>query len=136
MSLKIERAFKKAGIPEMPIVRRHILVNLAKVGADLDKLTSTEIGFIIKALHIGYHNAKGSQEADYMADMGCVWIGGEVQKLLPIEAIKSIRIIKESKPIEKKSIPSGWKYGVLPYGWDRVEYERKTRYKLDFTESC
>lgn len=93
-SLKIKRAFEKAQIPNMPMVRRHILENLEKVGADLDKLTSTELGYIIKALDVGYKDAKGRQEADYMADMGAVWIGGDVQKLIPIDALKAIEIKK------------------------------------------
>lgn len=70
--IKIKRAFEKAQIPDMPMVRRHILQNLEKVGADLNKLTSTELSYIIRALDIGYKDAKGRQEADYMADMGAV----------------------------------------------------------------
>lgn len=92
MNIKISRAFEKAGIPNMPMVRRHILDSLNKVGADLDKLSSREISYIIKGLHIGYHDAKSRQQADYMADMDCVWIGGEVQKLIPIPALKSLDI--------------------------------------------
>lgn len=117
MSIKITRAFEKAGIPNMPMVRRHILDNLEKVGADLDKPSSTEIGCIIKGLHIGYHDAKGRQHADYMADMGCVWIGGEVQKLIPIDALKSIDITEHYERINNQN----WKI---------------THYKMDFTERC
>lgn len=117
MNIKMERAFKKAGISEMPMVRRHIMDNLTKVGADLEKLSSTQIGDIIKALNIGYHDAKGHQEADYMSDMGCVWIGGDVQKIIPIDALKSIETNKH-------------------YERDGNINWQITNYKLDFTERC
>ena len=98
MSLKIERAFKKAGIPDMPMVRRHILENLKKVGANLDKLSSTEIGYIIKGLHIGFHDGKANAKAECLDD--CVWIGGDVQQLIPIAALQSIKVTKSTKPVE------------------------------------
>lgn len=100
MSIKIDRAFEKAGIPNMPMVRRHILDNLRKVGADLDKLTSTEIGFIIKGLHIGFHDAKNRQEADLMSDMDCVWVGADVQKLIPLEVLRQMTITDGKKEID------------------------------------
>lgn len=120
MSLKIERAFTKAGIPEMPMVRRHILANLNKVEADLDRLTSTEIAYIIKGLNIGYHDAKNSQKADYMDDMGCVWIGGNVQQLIPLAALQSIKVTKSTKPVE----------------WSPKMKWYITRYTMDYTETC
>lgn len=100
MSIKIDRAFEKAEIPDMPMVRRHILENLRKVGADLDKLTSTEIGFIIKGLNIGYHDAKNRQEADLMSDMDCVWVGADVQKLIPLEVLRQMAITDVKKEID------------------------------------
>ena len=100
MSIKIDRAFEKAGILNMPMVRRHILYNLRKVGADLDKLTSTEIGFIIKGLHIGFHDAKNRQEADLMSDMDCVWVGADVQKLIPLEVLRQMTITDGKKEID------------------------------------
>ncbi|RPD86289.1 hypothetical protein EGK75_09210 [Neisseria weixii] len=115
MSIKISRAFEKAGIPNMPMVRRHILDSLKKTGADLEKLSSTEISYIIKGLHIGYHDAKGSQQADYMADMDCVWIGGGVEKLIPIPALKSIETTVTYEKINNQN----WKV---------------THYKMDFAE--
>ena len=119
MTLKIERAFRKAGIPDMPMVRRHILSNLKKVNADLDRLTSTEIAYIIKGLDIGYKDAKNSQKADYMDDMGCVWIGGKVQQLIPIAALQSIKVTKSTKPVE-------WSSSLKWY---------ITRYTMDYTET-
>ena len=113
MTLKIERAFRKAGIPAMPMVRRHILSNLEKVNADLDRLTSTEIAYIIKGLDIGY-------KADYMDDMGCVWIGGKVQQLIPVAALQSIKVTKSTKPVE-------WSSSLKWY---------ITRYTMDYTETC
>lgn len=100
MSIKIDRAFEKAEIPDMPMVRRHILENLRKVGADLDKLTSTEIGFIIKGLNIGYRDAKNRQEADLMSDMDCVWVGADVQKLIPLEVLRQMTITDVKKEID------------------------------------
>ena len=100
MSIKIDRAFEKAGIPDMPMVRRHILDNLSKVEANLDKLTSTEIGFIIKGLNIGFHDAKNRQEADLMSDMDCVWVGADVQKLIPLEVLRQMTIMDGKKEIE------------------------------------
>lgn len=100
MSIKIDRAFEKAGIPDMPMVRRHILDNLRKVEANLDKLTSTEIGFIIKGLNIGFHDAKNRQEADLMSDMDCVWVGADVQKLIPLEVLRQMTIMDGKKEIE------------------------------------
>ena len=134
MSLKIERAFTKAGIPEMPMVRRHILANLRKVEADLDCLTSTEIAYIIKGLNIGYHDAKGNQKADYMADMDCVWIGGEVEKLLPIEVLKAITITETKTPVKR----TGQRVGHSPNCWmpeNDYEYKNEIHYKLEYTET-
>lgn len=92
MSIKFNRAWEKAGIPDMPMVRRHILQNLKKVDANIDKLSSTELAYIIKALHIGYKDAQGRQQADYMSDMDCVWVGGDVQKMIPVKALQNLEI--------------------------------------------
>lgn len=118
MSLKIERAFKKAGIPDMPMVRRHILENLKKAGANLDKLSSTEIGYIIKGLHIGFHDGKANAKAECLDDF--VWIGGDVQQLIPIAALQSIKVTKSTKPVE----------------WSPSMNWNITRYTMDYTETC
>lgn len=118
MILKIERAFKKAGIPDMPMVRQHILENLEKVGANLDKLSSTEIGYIIKGLNIGFHDGKASAKAEYVDD--CFWIGGDVQQLIPIAALKSIKVTKSTKPVE----------------WSPNLNWHITKYTMDYTETC
>lgn len=118
MSLKIERAFTKAGIPEMPMVRRHILANLRKVEANLDRLTSTEIAYIIKGLHIGFHDGKASAKAECLDD--CVWIGGDVQQLIPLAALQSIKVTKSTKPVE-------WSSNLNWY---------ITKYTMNYTETC
>ena len=129
MSIKIQRALTKAGIPDMPMVRKHIMQNLEQVGADLDKLSSTELGYIIKALHIGYHDAKGSQQADYMADMDCVWVGGDVQKLIPLQALRDMQITTCAEEPVKPHKPTpygGWSIG--PTVWHRHTY------RVEYTE--
>lgn len=91
MRIKIERAFAKTQIPNMPMVRRHIMRSLEQVvGTDIDKLSSTELGRIIKALHLAYHDGKGVCQAEYMADMDCVWVGGDVQKLIPLQDLRNM----------------------------------------------
>ena len=89
MSLKITRAFEKAGIPNMPETRKELLRDLEKVGADIDKLSSSQLGYIIKALYIAYHKGKAKCDAEYLGD--CVWIGGGVQRLYSVDALKSIK---------------------------------------------
>ena len=90
MSLKIKRAFAKAGIPNMQVTRNAILHNLAQTGIDTAEMSSTDLSNIIKALHFAYRKCKAVCDAEYLADMDAVWIGGEVQRLFPADALKAI----------------------------------------------
>lgn len=105
MSLKINRAFTKAGISNMPVARNAILHNLKQTGIDTAKMSSTELSHILKALHFAYYQGKSVCDAEYLADMDAVWIGGGVQRLLPVGALKAIveRVEKCDDGLQKRT---------------------------------
>jgi hypothetical protein len=86
---KLNRAFVLAGVT-MPTVRTHIERTLATQAATLADLTSKQLAGVIKLANAAYHDGRSSTLASVVDD--AVWIGGGVDKLLPLAALKAIDI--------------------------------------------
>lgn len=91
-SKKLDRAYALAGIPDMPMVRAHILKNITSVdnAGMLETMTSRQLSLVIAAVNKSWHSGRASCGASIEDD--CVWVGNGVDKLLPLEILKQIAI--------------------------------------------
>jgi hypothetical protein len=64
-AIKMTRAWQIAGIPAMPTVRAHIERQAAQAATAevLDSMTSRQLGALLKALHLAYHDGRASTGA-------------------------------------------------------------------------
>ena len=87
---KLNRAFKIANISNMPTVRAHIIKNIeASTDADILKtMTSKQLAMVMAAANKSWHDGKAHAGAAIEDD--CVWLGGEIQKLIPLHIITKL----------------------------------------------
>lgn len=122
---KLTKAFEIAKIPNMPAVRAHILRNITHDDKDgmLTTLTTKQLALVIKAAHHSYHDGKSECAASKVDD--CFWIGGDVQKLIPIDALKALTIDRKYDVVPRKPTSHDPSTSVT---WT------VTSYKLDYQE--
>ena len=128
---KLNRAFVLAGIT-MPTVRAHIERNLSAVAPDLLDATAKQLAAVIVLHHAAYTQGRASCEAAIADD--AVWVGGGVDKLIPLAALKALEIDSRSETVRRP-----YTHSVYPHaasirdattgGYiDRAEFEaRKMR---------
>jgi len=120
--LKLNKAFTLAGIT-MPGVRAHIERNLTAATGGLEGCTAKQLAVVIGIHHTAYMQGRASCAADVQDD--AVWIGSGVDKLIPLEALKKIKITKSVEPIPAER-HSG-------RDWPSSQWSI-TSYKMDHTE--
>ena len=86
---KINRAFALAGIA-MPTVRAQITQTLEAQRTSLEGLTAKQLAAVIQTVGAAYHEGRASTRAEVADD--CIWVGGGVDKLLPLAALKAIQV--------------------------------------------
>lgn len=55
----------------------------------VERLTGAELGHVASALDAAYHAGRASTQASIEDD--CVWIGGRVQRLIPLDELPAVR---------------------------------------------
>ena len=91
--LKINRAFNYAGVPDMPMTRRHIMRNIQEHTdpAVLATLTAKQLAALITAANTSCHDGRASKGDVELCDGDAVWIGLNVQKMIPLEDLRSMQ---------------------------------------------
>ncbi len=105
--LRINRAFEDSGL-NTPQSRAHIYTTLNSQRYALEELTTKQLSAVITLIHRAYHEGRAST-GSAIEDGDSVWIGAGVDKLIPLEALRTITI---DKSIGEKT---------------------ETHYKMDFT---
>lgn len=152
---KLNKAFALAGI-SMPSVRAHIESNMISISADLQDATSKELAAIITLHNTAYHQGRASCGAEVI-DNDAVWISAGVDKLIPLNALRKIEVIKcaqqvdtpythtlyphcsnlqdaETKEYVSREEFFHKKYCNLVSNYITTTVNSTTHYKLDYTE--
>lgn len=95
---KLNKAFLLAGIT-MPLVRAHIELNMISMRADLQDATAKQLAAIITLHHAAYHQGRSSCGAEVIDD-DSVWIGGGVDRLIPLDALRKIEVITCAQQVD------------------------------------
>jgi hypothetical protein len=129
-NIKMNRALKLAGIAGiagMTQTAKHILQHLEEsVGSEVfEKLTSKQIADLMKVSTYCYHQGRASMNAE-VVDGDAVWVGAGVDKMIPLAALRSIKIETSTEIDPPKPAAGG-------YTWPASQF-RVTRYSMDFVE--
>lgn len=103
MLTKFIKAFNKSRAFKGDATRRHILANLTGNPDDtavLQTLTAKQLTAVINVANYSYHDGQTRCKAKVEDD--CLWIGGEVNKLIPLEALSNIQVTKKAITEPKK----------------------------------
>lgn len=98
--LKLNRAWIYSGLNPLPMQMQHIERNVFEAN-DLDvigTMSSKQIAVLFKAAHESFMDAK--QLADASIEDDCVWIGGDVQKLIPVHVLQKLACTEQWVEIE------------------------------------
>lgn len=87
---KILKAFKIATCFKGSATKQHILKNLDADSEVLATLTAKQLAAVLNVADRSYHDGKASCKAEIADD--CIWIGGQVQKLIPLKALEKLEI--------------------------------------------
>lgn len=89
---KIERAFIFASVFKGEATRAHILKNMEDDAKVLSTLSAKQLTAVINVANRSYHDGKSGGVS---VEDDCVWIGLNIQQLIPIKALEALEI-KES----------------------------------------
>jgi len=82
--LKINRAFRIAGIPDMPMTRSHILRNIKNNAsmAVLASMSAKQLAAVISAAYFGYHDGRASKGDVEIIDGDALSISAGIDKFI------------------------------------------------------
>ena len=120
---KISKAFEIATCFKGTATKQHILKNMQDDDAVLSTLTAKQLAAVINVANRSYHDGKASCKAEIADD--CIWIGGQMQKLIPLDILNKIKIIDT---VEYVPVTKSW---FNPSGIQRWDIHH---YFLDATE--
>lgn len=127
---KLTRAFSIAGIPNMPEVRKHITRNINATSSEvMAKMTSKQIAEVIKASNFAWHDGKSCAGASIEDD--CLWVGRDIQKLVPLRILRDHLEVGVISKVELKNPHFGQVfngvYSYIPHPFTREDTDtRKT----------
>jgi len=104
--IKIARAFLRAVVFQGTQTRAHILRNIEPDSAALKDLTSAQLAAVINIANRSYHDGRLNNGGIELLD-GDLWIGQDVNKLIPMDALRALTITEthEDRPIRPQP---GW----------------------------
>jgi hypothetical protein len=136
---KLNRAFELASIAAMPTVREHILKNLMATmsPAVVATMTSKQIAEVIKAADYAWHDGKSCAGASIEDD--CVWVGGDIQKLIPLKILRDHLEVGVSVKAELKNHHYGQvfngAYPCVPHPFSRFSIDTRETV-TDYQSHC
>ena len=109
----------------MPSLRDHIERNLAAMAPQLQDATAKQLAAIIKLMDKQYQDGRASCQAEVVSG-DAVWVGGGVDKLIPLAALQAIEITRTQEP----HLPAQMRSGMMSPATSFLV----TSYKMDYTE--